>query len=255
MSTALLIIDAQSDFCDPNGALFVPGAVEDAERLVRFIQSQSLDHICLTIDTHPVHDISHPSFWKDAQGNPPAPFTSISAQEVKAGVWQPQFEAEKARTYLEKLEAQGEFPHLIWPHHCLDGSWGHSVFPPILHAVIEWSKQSGKDYQTATKGTYPLTEHFGIFQAQIPDQTRPETLRNQALLEQLNAFDRVFLAGQAKSHCVATSLKQMMDFMPELAQKVVVLEDTMSDVPDLGHLGAPIYERARKEGIAFEQAG
>lgn len=252
---ALLIIDAQNDFCDPEGALSVPGAVEDAERLSRFItdQQDEIDHVCLTMDSHPIHDISHPSFWEDQKGNPPAPFTGISATDVHEGKWRPRLAAEAAKAYLEKLEQQGEFPHVIWPHHCLIGSWGHGLFPPILKAVIEWSKASGKDYQTEIKGTYPLTEHFGIFQAQIPMADRPETQRNQRLLDELNLFDRVYLAGQAKSHCVATSLKQIMDFSPELARKIVVLENTMSDVPNMGHLGEPIYERARAEDIVFEQ--
>lgn len=251
---ALLIIDAQNDFCDPEGALSVPGAVADAERLKQFIgdRQDEIDHICLTLDSHPVHDISHPSFWKDQDGNPPAPFTGITAADAQAGKWQPRFEAERAKAYLEKLERQGEFPHVIWPYHCLTGSWGHSLFPPILAAVIAWSKARGRDYQTEMKGTYPLTEHFGIFQAQIPVTEHPETQRNQRLLDELIRFDRVYLAGQAKSHCVAASLRQIMDFAPALARKLVVLENTMSDVPNMGHLGEPVYERARAENVLFE---
>ncbi len=53
---------------------------------------------------------------------------------------------------------------------------------------------------------------------------------------------------EAKSHCVATSLKQAMDFAPELAKKITVIEDCMSDVPGLGYLGEPVFCRSKKEG-------
>ena len=36
---ALLLIDVQNDFCDPNGALFVPGAEEDSKRTAEFIEN------------------------------------------------------------------------------------------------------------------------------------------------------------------------------------------------------------------------
>jgi nicotinamidase/pyrazinamidase len=36
-NTALLIIDAQFDFCDPSGALFVPGAELVVELIARFL--------------------------------------------------------------------------------------------------------------------------------------------------------------------------------------------------------------------------
>ncbi len=253
---ALLIIDAQNDFCHPEGALSVPGAVEDAQRLAKFIEQDTdeLDYICLTIDSHPIHDISHPSYWKNAEGKHPAPFTNISVQEVEAGTWKPLFNPEETLTYLKALERQGEFPHIIWPHHCLMGSWGNAIYKDILDATIRWAEKTGKNYRTEIKGTNPQTEHFGIFQAQVPVENQPETQRNQRLLDELNQFERVFLAGQAKSHCVATSLKQIMDFEPTLAQKVVILSDTMSDVPNLGHLGDPIYARAKKEGLRFQTA-
>ncbi len=47
---ALLIIDAQYDFCHPNGALYVPGAEKDMKKLNGFIgnNSQFIDHICVT---------------------------------------------------------------------------------------------------------------------------------------------------------------------------------------------------------------
>jgi len=250
--TALLIIDAQYDFCNPKGSLFVPNADEDMRRLKQFILTnvEALDHICVTLDSHPVNDISHPPFWEDQEGNFPPPFTQITLAEVREGKWTPRFSPQKAISYLTDLEAQGQFPHFIWPQHCLIGSKGASLDEHLMEALIAWTR-GGKSYQAVSKGTYHLTEHFGIFMAQIPVADHPETQLNQELLETLDKYEHLYLAGQARSHCVATSLKQLMDYAPDLAQKVIILEDAMSDVPNLGYLGDPIYEEARKKGIRF----
>ena len=249
---ALLIIDAQYDFCHPNGALFVPGAEKDMDRLSKLIQdsAEKIDHICVTLDSHPVNDVSHPSFWQDKEGNFPAPFTQIMSQDVKDGKWSPRFYPEKTIKYLEDLEIDGKFPHLIWPEHCLIGSKGNALDDKLMDALVNWTRR-GKYYQAVTKGTYPLTEHFGIFMAQIPVADRPETQLNQALIKTLENFQNVFVAGEAKSHCVATSIKQALDYAPGLANKMVIIEDCMSDVPNMGHLADSIYQEARNKGIRF----
>lgn len=255
-STALLIIDAQYDFCHPQGALFVPGANEDMRRLAAFIKrnEKALAYICATIDSHPINDISHPAFWQDASGKQVAPFTQITAKEVRDGHWQARFAPEKALAYIEALEAQGQFPHFIWPEHCIIGSQGQALESIIMEALKDWSRLHGREYATAHKGTYPLTEHFGIFMAQIPDEAHPETQLNTTLINTLLQYEQVLVAGEAKSHCVATSIKQAMDYAPELASKMMILEDCMSDVSGLGHLGAPVYEEARQRGLRFAQA-
>jgi nicotinamidase-related amidase len=189
----------------------------------------------------------------DKDGNFPAPFTQITLSEVNEGKWSPRFYPQETLRYLAALEAQGEFPHFIWPEHCLIGSKGASLDDTLLDALRTWTRE-GKWYQAVTKGTYPLTEHFGIFMAQIPVPDRPETQLNQSLINTLESYENVYLAGEAKSHCVATSLKQAMQYAPGLAGKFIVLEDCMSDVSGLGHLGAPIYEEARRQGIRFASA-
>lgn len=47
MRIYLAIIDPQNDFCAPEGALFVPGASADMERLAQMIRihKEKLDHI------------------------------------------------------------------------------------------------------------------------------------------------------------------------------------------------------------------
>ena len=256
MKNALLIIDAQHDFCHPEGALFVAGANTDVQRMSALILNNlgKIDHITVTLDTHLILDISHPLFWQNADGNPPGPFTQITYSEILAGEWIPLFGAKEATAYVEALEAQGQFPHFIWPEHCLIGSKGAGLDDTLMEALRAWTHHTRKNYHTAVKGTNPLTEHFGIFQANIPIADAPETQLNQSLIDLLMNYDTVFLMGEAKSHCVGTSLKQAMDFAPELAAKMVVVEDCMSDVTGLGFLGEPIYTEAKSKGIRFARA-
>jgi nicotinamidase-related amidase len=169
------------------------------------------------------------------------------------GKWIPRFFPEEAVSYIEALEKQGEFGHFIWPFHCLTGSRGAALDDHIMDALVEWTRE-GKFYQVVAKGTYPLTEHFGIFRANVPVAERPETQLNQLLIDTLGKYQNVYLAGEARSHCVANSLKQAMEEAPDLAAKFIILEDCMSDVTGLSHLGDPIYKKAKSMGIRFAKS-
>ena len=256
MKTAFLIIDAQFDFCHPDGALFVPGAEQDVNRMANLIQQHpdKIDHIIVTLDTHHVLDIAHPLFWQGADGNPPAPFTQIAGEDVDAGHWIPRFWPDKASKYVYNLEADGQFSHFIWPEHCLIGSHGAALHDTLFDALKNWSHQRNLDYVAVQKGLYPVTEHFGIFRAQVPDPAVPTTELNTDLIADLARFDTICLMGEARSHCVANSLKQMLDFAPELVSKLVVVTDCTSDVADLGHLADPIYAEARARNVRFRES-
>ena len=249
----LLVIDAQFDFCAPQGSLFVPGAAEDIGRLVALIgrASDRIGDVIATLDTHQVLDIAHPGFWENAAGQSPPPFTPISWADVEKGTWVPRFAVPYARQYVHKLEEQGEFQHFIWPEHCLAGTRGAALVDTLAQALREWSHRSQRNYQSVIKGDHPLAEHFGLFRAQIPVPGSPKTELNQPLLDELAQNDEIWIAGEARSHCVATSLRQIMRYAPALLPKVVLLTDCMSDVTGLGHLADPIYAEARAAGVRF----
>lgn len=254
--TALLIIDAQYDFCNPQGTLFVPGAEQDVERIARLIalEGEKISSIIMTLDTHRVLDIAHPLFWEDSNGNTVAPFTLITGAAVEAGRWVPRYHREYVLEYLRTLEKEGEFKHFIWPEHCLIGSKGAALDDTIMHAVLAWTHRTGHDYRTVSKGTNPLTEHFGVFKAQVPVAGAPETGLDEGFLSDLDAFDQILVAGEARSHCVATSINQILKYAPNLITKIVVLTDCMSDVSNFGYLADPIFEEAGKKGMTFRTA-
>lgn len=226
----LLIIDPQNDFCSPSGSLYVPGAEKDMERLANFIHTKSddLSKILISLDSHSVLNISHPYYWKDAKGAPPTPFTQIKVEDVEQGHFVPCFEKERSLEYLRKLELQGEFPHVIWPEHCIAGSVGAAIHPILMDEVKNWVRK-GNSYELIYKGINPYTEHFGIVRANVPDPSDPATDVNQELLLQLENADCIWLGGEAESHCVANTILQLIPY-PNIIGKIKILKDCMSPV-------------------------
>ena len=238
MQTHLLVIDPQSDFCDPaDGALYVPGAEKDMARLAALVDrlGPAIDAIHVTLDSHHPIDIAHPIFWRDAAGEAPAPFTGIGPDAVRAGQWttrRPQ-DRERALAYLDALAAGGRYPHTIWPPHCLIGSRGHTVDPTLFSALTRWETQTHALVDYVMKGTNPWTEHFSAIRAEVIDPADPSTQPNTALIEALKGADRVLIAGEAGSHCVANTVRDLADVLGDrhAVARLVLLEDTISPVP------------------------
>ncbi len=200
----LLVIDPQNDFCDLPAAwqpvdaltgqrtapaLPVPGAHADMQRLAGFIRQQGhqLDAITVTLDSHQRLDIAHPGFWQTGAGADVAPFTPITAAQVRAGDFAPRNPAALPRTlqYLDALEAQGRYTLMVWPVHCEVGSWGHGVHADVLAACGDWQLQHQRAVRNVFKGTNPWTAHYSAIQAELPDAADASTALNTALLRQL----------------------------------------------------------------------
>jgi len=236
MKIELLVIDPQNDFCDPKGSLFVPGAEDDMKRLAAMVirLKDKLDDIHVTLDSHHFVDIAHPIFWIDSQANHPDPFTIINAVDVGKGLWRttyPQFQ-NRAKDYVEALESNKRYPLCIWPPHCLIGSWGYTVIPELFDSFVEWEKDFALvDY--VTKGSNFWTEHYSAVQADVPDPEDPSTQLNTGLIDTLQNADVILLAGEARSHCLANTVRDIADnFGEDNIKKMVLLQDATSDVPD-----------------------
>ncbi len=265
------VIDPQNDFCDPKGSLYVPGADKDMDRLAKFIadNQKGVEGIVLTMDTHNVMDIAHPKYWVDNEGNHPAPFTTISKKEAKGRRFTTHMpnapekvvlEKQKmAVDYLEDLESLGK-THTIWPEHCIQGTWGQSVYANLMDTVLDWVGETGVEYLLFPKGLYPNTEHYGAFEAEVPDSNVPETTlmsqQVQNILGYLDSFENVYICGEAKSHCVANTLAQLIKLFKgtgfqDMLTRYVVVEDVMSDVTGCEDMNKEVYDEARKLGFRF----
>lgn len=235
MKVELLVIDPQNDFCDPSGALFVTGADKDMDRLAVMIEKTAhvLSDIHITLDSHNLFDIAHPAFWKNSAGQNPNPFTIISKDDVKNGVWMTTMPSlqKKAYDYVSQLETNKRYPLCIWPPHCLIGSWGHNVYPAVFNALKKWeARPEIVDY--VTKGSNYLTEHYSAIKADVPDPADPSTGVNMDLINILDKVDFLLVAGEASSHCLANTVRDLVEEFgkDDYVKKIILLEDATSPV-------------------------
>lgn len=253
MKTAILAIDLQNDFTLPTGSLSVKGADSDVERIARFINrnSQAIDYIALTLDSHqPIH-IAHQIYWKDKEGNHPPLFSIITAQDVRSSKWQPQYNPHKALSYLEQLEQAGEVC-TIWPMHCIYGTDGWAIDKVVMNSIINWEIDNNRKYELFFKGQSQSTEHYSIFKASVAWENEPETWLNNTLLDKLDTFHQIILIGQAADICVANSLNDILNERPLMAKKITILTDCMSWIYPDNPRAKAVYQRAKAMGARLQ---
>lgn len=231
----LLIIDMQVDFCHENGSLFVPGALGDLQRLIDFLFrfGNQISQISCTLDSHLPYQIFHPSWWVDQAGNHPDPLTMITAVDLQQEKWQATEQPEASIEYVQQLEQNAKKQLTVWPFHTFIGGMGN-MLDPALWTAIMWHALARHAQPTwIPKGTIPQTEHYSAIQPEIPLKNEPNAGKNQALLDSIATSDLLFVAGEAKSHCVLETLEDIFDEFkdaPEQLKKIVVLQDCMSSV-------------------------
>jgi nicotinamidase/pyrazinamidase len=254
MKQHLLIIDPQYDFCHPEGALFVNGADADMKRVSDMVDriSADLSAIHVTLDCHHFIDIAHPVFWRDASGKHPEPFTIISRSDVENGVWTSTDPSMRQHTieYVAKLEENGRYQLCIWPPHCLTGSVGGTVVKPLHDALLEWEYKKGKPVDYVTKGSNIMTEHYSALIAEVPEESDPSTQLNLHLIQILKDADRILIAGEALSHCIANTIRDIADYLGEKnVSKFVLLEDCSSNVEGFERYGEAFMKDMTAKGM------
>lgn len=225
-------IDVQQDFMD-NGALGVSGAHEDVARMTKFIYNnmEKITHISVSIDTHIPHQIFHPCWWIDENGNNPAPYTVITLADLDSGKWRPIVEPIKSREYVENLEKNSKKKLCIWTYHCLQGTEGAALENQFANMIYFHSVARKYALNPIVKGQDPLSEMYGIIK---PEYDRRGYV-NQALLNKFTKFDKIIIGGEARDYCVYESLCQMLEFYKDdtdMLKKFYILEDCMSAIGD-----------------------
>ncbi|MEG4344265.1 isochorismatase [Microcoleus sp. A003_D6] len=253
----LMIIDAQNTFCLPEFELFVggrsgSGAVDDNLRLCEFIYRNLnlITAIAPTMDTHTAMQIFHPIFWINEAGEHPQPAaTSITLEDVQKGLWKVNpavadsiaggnFSALEKHSlhYVNKLSENGKYPLTIWPYHSMLGGIGHALVSAVEEAIFFHGIARNSQALFEIKGGNPLTENYSVLRPEVLDGPDGVSIaqKNAKFIDKLLEFDAVIIAGQAKSHCVAWTIDDLLTEIlardSQLAKKVYLLEDCTSPV-------------------------
>jgi len=251
----LLLVDVQNTFCIPGFELYVGGrsgtaAVDDNRRLCEFIYRNLhvITQICPTMDTHQSVQIFHSIFLVNEKGEHPAPFTLVSMEDIEKGVWK--FNPDVAnslnidedygqrflRYYTEKLKVGGKYDLTIWPYHAMLGGIGHALVSAVEEAIFFHgiARYCLPDFQV--KGSNPFTENYSVISPEVLEDAKGNQIaeKNARFVRALLEFDAVIIAGQAKSHCVAWTIDDLLSEIGisdrGLAEKVYLLEDCTSPV-------------------------
>lgn len=252
----LLLIDIQNTFCIPGFELFVggqagAGAVDDNVRLCEFIYRNLgvISVIAPTLDTHTAMQIFHPLFWVNVAGEHPSPATNITLADIEQGIWKVNPAVAysiaagdysslqtHALHYANYLSHHGKYPLTVWPYHAMLGGIGHALVSAVEEAVFFHAIARNSQTQFEIKGNNPLTENYSVLRPEVLEGAdgRPIAQKNTRLIQQLLEFDTLIIAGQAKSHCVAWTVDDLLTEIQltdtNLAKKVYLLEDCTSPV-------------------------
>ncbi len=250
----LLAVDVQNTFCIPGFELFVggrsgTGAVDDNRRLCEFVYRNlgAITQIVPSLDTHHTMQVFHAVWLVDEQGNHPAPYTLVAAADVDSGRWRANPEVAAAlgidashlqrhlEHYTRRLAAGGKYDLTVWPYHAMLGGIGHALASAVEEAFFFHGIARRSRPEVQAKGDNPLTEHYSMLGPEVTDGPDGESLgaRNTALVEKLLTFDAVVVAGQAKSHCVAWTIDDLLrdaEVRDRLAPRTYLLEDCTSPV-------------------------
>jgi nicotinamidase-related amidase len=252
---ALVLVDVQNTFCIPGFELFVAGrsgtgAVDDNRRLCEFLYRNlgSITAIIPTLDTHQAMQIFHAAWLVDDNGRHPDPYTLVTPEDVESGRWRVNpaaaesagIEADYAQRqlldYTRKLARRGKYNLTIWPYHAMLGGVGHALVPAVEEAIFFHTIARSSQPAFQVKGDNPLTEHYSMLGPEITEGPDGERIagQNDLLIEQLLLYDAIAVAGQAKSHCVAWTIDDLLEGDDEreraLAPRTYLLEDCTSPV-------------------------
>jgi len=252
---SLMLVDVQNTFCIPEFELYVggrsgTGAVDDNRRLCEFIYRNLavITEICPTMDTHQAMQIFHSIYLVNEEGEHPPPYTLVSTEDIEQGVWQFNRELsaglqidevygqEHLRHYTQKLKEGGKYELTIWPYHAMLGGIGHALVSAVEEAIFFHSiaRYSRPNFQI--KGSNPFTENYSVLRPEVLEDAEGKQIaqKNLKFINKLLEFDTVIIAGEAKSHCVAWTIDDLLSEIctsnEKLAEKVYLLEDCSSPV-------------------------
>mmetsp|Transcript_22779 Transcript_22779/g.59457 ORF Transcript_22779/g.59457 Transcript_22779/m.59457 type:complete len:628 (+) Transcript_22779:69-1952(+) len=256
---ALFIIDPQVDFHE-GGSLAVTGATEDSRKIAALIRKfkEKIERIVVTLDSHHKMHIHHASFWTDKDGGKPAPGYHMTSQDISAGKWQarqPELR-DWSLEYAKKLEAsKSGLPFIVWPDHCLLGTEGQTVHPPLMEALNDWAIARSRSVNFYFKGQNNRAEMYSALKSEVSVPDDPTTDFDRELVDTLAKHQKVLCCGEAKSHCVNWSTRHLLECWPKGRKKdIVLLKDCCSAVAGFEEVAAQFERDMTNAGLTVVSA-
>jgi nicotinamidase-related amidase len=280
----LVLVDIQNTFCIPGFELYVgarsgTGAVDDNRRVCEFIYRNldKITQICPTMDTHQAMQIFHSVFVVNSKGEHPAPFTLITEADLREGRWKfnaalssnlgikAEYGQEQLLYYVRSLAKSNKYALTVWPYHAMLGGIGHALVSSVEEAIFFHGIARMTQPRFQIKGDHPLTEHYSVVGPEVLRDSagKPIAQKNSQFIDLLLTFDAILIAGQAKSHCVAWTIDDLLADErvreKKLAQKIYLLEDCTSPVVvpgviDYTEQASEAFEKFAKAGAHIIQS-
>ena len=113
---------------------------------------------------------------------------------------------------------------------------GHALVSSVEEAIFFHTVVRLSQPRFEIKGDRPFTENYSVIGPEVLLGPQGEKLgiHDTKFIDELQKVDRLIIAGQAKSHCVAWTISDFLDDIqqidPKLAQKVYLLQDCTSPI-------------------------
>ena len=118
--TALIIVDMQNDFCDPNGALYIKGADLLYSKILSLLSNYNT--IIFTQDYHPDN---HCSFYDNIDKTP------LSNKTLLLYPNQNMTQIRNKVPLFGKVILENEKTQILWPRHCVQNTWGSQLIKQL----------------------------------------------------------------------------------------------------------------------------
>lgn len=253
----LVLVDPQDGFIRRGRPLCVEGAIDDTIRTVEWILKNMarITTIAASLDSHLPIQIFFPSWWIDVKtGKHIDDSTVVTLADLKnkkyRAMFDFMFEYEKGKKmlwseyYVTMLEEFGksivadeDFTKknlMAWAFHCGLGTHEHPIESTLYEAIYAHALARSSQPKLKVKGKVELTEHFSIVEGEVEVPSDPDSGVDEDFLNDLANYDLIYIAGQAKSHCVLETIYSIVRFYKGDARNVLsrirILEDCMSSV-------------------------
>lgn len=249
-------IDFENSFVAEDGTLKVPGAIGDITRFIDYLyrKAEDISALLFSLDQHLPYQIFFSLWWVDKYGNHPAPYTAITEQDVENGTWIPLYKKEWSKFYVKSLRETGQTPLMIWPEHCMIGTYGAALMPELAEAIVWLSAARGIQPIYMFKGTVPESEHYGPFCCCVPVPNHPQGGLQTQFLDIVASYDVIDVAGEAEDFCVREGMRQLLAYFgkkdPAIIKRMRFLKDCTSLVfPDKRPEADEILEQFETLGV------